>query len=318
MSSLTPILLLPKFGARTLRRRVSAMMLTAAALWASGSSLANTVLFIDLNNAAPEIAAVKAAMPKARDGSASRLIVVPSQRRFTPQHRAEILSVKQRFNTLHERALDCTTHAGPKHCLPIWTALQALEVERTKLTGDYGLKELSEDIRAEFGNNRVAADLVIISGHHSSGYFAGEIARLDMVDLMTLDLQFPDLLRHARSVLLLGCDTGTQSMLTEHFMPIFPAARLIIGADSPAPVRDNAANLRFIRAAVGAEERLANAPNAAEAKRRYSELRKQHWPVAIFWQQRHYFSRELSVDTSEARGAKPASLLALRTAPQAQ
>ncbi len=299
--------------------RLALLLPIAASLSLSASvNAANTVLFIDLNNASSEIAAVRAALPRASETRGARLIVVPSQRRFSEKRRAEILDVKQRFNALQERALDCTPAAGPAQCLPMWTALHALEVERTLLTGDYGLRELAEDIRAEFGGSPIAADRVIVSGHHSGGYFAGELARLEVSDLMQLDLQFPSLFRQARSVLLLGCDTGTHAMMAELFSPLFPSAIVIIGADSPAPVRDNTDNLRFIRAAIGAEDRLINASTAQDARRIFGDLRKQNWPVALYWQQRHYFSREFSAGAPSAHTSAVSPALPLRTSLRVQ
>ena len=66
--------------------------------------------------------------------------------------------------------------------------------------------------------NRIApealstVDIVVISAHHSNGYFRGELAQLDVNDLIRIDAEFPALLGQVRTLILLGCETGTPTM----------------------------------------------------------------------------------------------------------
>jgi hypothetical protein len=131
----------------------------------------------------------------------------------------------------------------------------------------------------------------VISGHHSGGYFGGEISRLDVVDLETLNIVFPTVFQNVRSVLLLGCETGSQQMVHNVFAPLFPAARVIIGSDGVAPLRDDPRNLHFVRAAVLAQPTLTEARSVVDASRAYRTLLRQPWPVALLWNREHYFTR---------------------------
>ena len=134
-------------------------------------------------------------------------------------------------------------------------------------------------------------NMVVISGHHSGGYFGGEISRLDVMDLETLNIVFPTVFQNVRSVLLLGCETGSQQMVQDVFAPLFPSARVIIGSDGVAPLRDDPRNLRFVRAAVLAQPMLTEARSIGDATRAYRALQRQPWPVALLWNRQHYFAR---------------------------
>ncbi len=265
------------------------LILTACTLSLALAAQPNTTLFIDLNNAAPEILAVRSAL--AEQGLGGRVIVVPSAQRLSNAQRADIFASQARLNAAQARALDCTKDDGVNGCQLIWAEMRELELERLKMTGSYGISELIEDIQQEVINMSASINMVVISGHHSGGYFGGEISRLDVVDLETLNIVFPTVFQNVRSVLLLGCETGSQRMVHNVFAPLFPAARVIIGSDGVAPLRDDPRNLRFVRAAVLAQPTLTEARSVVDASRAYRALRRQPWPVALLWNREHYFTR---------------------------
>jgi hypothetical protein len=91
--------------------------------------------------------------------------------------------------------------------------------------------------------------------------------------------------------LLLGCETGSQQMVHTVFAPLFPSARVIIGSDGVAPLRDDPRNLRFVRAAILAQPTLTRARTVGDASRIYRTLQRQPWPVALLWNREHYFAR---------------------------
>ena len=263
-------------------------------LVACGSSSAfaaapQATLFIDLNNAAPEIVAVRLAL--AEQGLGGRLIVVPSAQRFPAARRMEIFDSQARMNAAQARALDCTKDDGVNSCQLVWAEMRELELARLSMTGSYGIAELIEDIQQEVINSRADIGMVVISGHHSGGYFGGEISRLDVMDLETLNAVFPSIFQNVRSVLLLGCETGSQQMVSDVFAPLFQSARVIIGSDGVAPLRDDPRNLRFVRAAVLVQPMLAAARSVSDASRIYRALQRQPWPVALLWNREHYFAR---------------------------
>ncbi len=265
------------------------LILTAGTLSAALAAEPYTTLFIDLNNAAPEIFAVRSALAEQR--VAGGVIVVPSAQRFPAARRAAIFDSQARFNAAQARALDCTKDEGVNGCQIVWAEMRELELSRLKMTGSYGIAELIEDIQQEVINSRANIDMVVISGHHSGGYFGGEISRLDVMDLQTLNIVFPTIFKNVRSVLLLGCETGSLQMVHNVFAPLFPSARVIIGSDGVAPLRDDPRNLRFVRAAVLAQPTLIEARSVGDASRVYRTLQRQPWPVALLWNREHYFAR---------------------------
>lgn len=248
-----------------------------------------TTLFIDLNNAAPEIVAVRSAL--AEQSLGGRVIVVPSAQRFPAARRAKIFDSQVRLNAAQARALDCTKDDGVNGCQLAWTEMRELELARLEMTGSYGISELIEDIQQEVINIGANIEMVVISGHHSGGYFGGEISRLDVMDLETLRAVFPTVFQDVRTVMLLGCETGSLQMIRDVFAPLFPSAGVIIGSDGVAPVRDDPRNLRFVRAAVLAQPTLNGARTVGDASRVYRKLQRHPWPVALLWNREHYFTR---------------------------
>ncbi len=256
------------------------------------ASEVRTTLFIDLNNAAHEIVAVRSALGE--QGRGGQLIVVPSTQRFPAARRAQIFDSQVRLNAAQARALECTKDDGANGCQGVWAEIRELELARLRLTGSYGIAELIEDIQQQVMDSHASIDMVVISGHHSGGYFGGEISRLDVMDLKTLNTVFPMVFQNVRSVLLLGCETGSQQMVQNVFAPLFPSARVIIGSDGVAPLRDNPHNLRFVRAAMLAQPTLTGARSVGDASRAYRTLQRQPWPVALLWNRAHYFARMTS------------------------
>ena len=265
------------------------VMFTVGSVASAIASEPRTTLFFDLNNAAPEIIAVRAAL--AEQGTGGRLIVVPSAHRFPAARRTEIFASQARLNAAQVRALDCTKDDGVNGCQRLWGEMRELELARLRTTGSYGIGELIEDIQQEVIDVGATVDMVVISGHHSGGFFGGEISRLELMDLQTLNAVFPTVFQNVRSVLLLGCETGLQPMVRDVFAPLFPSARVILGSEGVAPLRDDPRNLRFVRAAVLAQPTLTAARSVGAASRVYRILQRQPWPVALLWNREHYFAR---------------------------
>jgi hypothetical protein len=257
------------------------------------------VLFIDLNNAEEELEAVASSLPRAN----ASLAVVPSLTRFSLKQRDEILKVKAQYDKTAKEAELCTLK-GTQTCPPLWAKLRELELERERLTDSYKVEKLLEDL-APLATR--SFDVVVISGHHSKGYFRGEIAELAVDDLMRVDLTYPNLFRNARTVILLGCETGTPHMFLNVFPAIFPAATTLLGAEDNAPTRSEARNLAFIEATLAAETKLALARDADEVLNIHKRLLARKWPVTILWRGEHYFAKKWH---GSIRDAGPALLQA--------
>ncbi|MGL5003394.1 MAG: hypothetical protein ACRDAM_10690, partial [Casimicrobium sp.] len=169
--------------------------------------------------------------------------------------------------------------------------MKALDRDRETLTGAFDIDALIADVRAQAD---LAFDVVVISGHHSGSYFRGEIGALDANDLLRIAFELPQQFAAVRSVILLGCETGVPSLVGDLFVKVFPAAKLIIGAEDNAPLRDELRNQRFVRALIAKEATLVASTARADIESAHRSWMNERWPVAILWQREHYLSKEWS------------------------
>lgn len=283
-------------------------LVVACAVASSWSAARSNVLFIDLNNAAGEIRAVRDAQPPN-----SQLRVIPGATRFDASQRAAILDVQARIVASTKTATNCPAH-NVTQCRALWEQLRQLELVREQLTQRYGIEQMVEDINQIDAATLDAIDIVVISGHHGNGYFRGEIAQLDVNDLLRLDAEFPALFGRVRTLILLGCDTGTTRMFSEVFARLFPTARLMIGSEDSAPTRDEARNLRFISALLRNESTLQSATRRGDVARIHNKLMAESWPVAMLWDRQHYFSRNWSGWLGGAAGLRMTRSLSVEAA----
>ena len=265
------------------------------------------VLFIDLNNADAEIRAARSAL--ARD---SQLFVIPSVTRLDARQRDSILDVQRRIVATTGQATECPP-SRVADCRELWGSLQQLETERAALTRDYGIEHMVEDLKQIPVEAINAIDVVVISGHHANGYFRGEIAQMEVNDLVRIDAEFPAMFGRVRTLILLGCDTGTPTLFSEVFGRLFPLTRLMIGSEDSAPTRDEARNLRFIASVMRHEASLQQTRRREDVARIHRLLLGESWPVAMLWDRQHYFSRGWSGWLGSAAGLRMTRSLSAAT-----
>ena len=244
------------------------------------------VLFIDLNNAEAEIAQFRNELPQATQA----IYVLPSLQRIDGAARLRVVRVHREIETLTAEASHCAplTKLNRSECHRLWDRLAALERERAQLTGQMAGAELKADaIKTVTG---APIDIVVISGHYQRKFFRGELAEMTDHDLLAMAEAMPSAFREARTVILLGCDTGTPEALTTLFRRVFPKTPIIIGSELPAPTRDELNNLAFIREVIRAEPALHAATNREQIARIHAALYEQRWPVTILWNQQEFFS----------------------------
>ena len=256
------------------------------------------VLFIDLNNADAEIRAVRSALPRN-----SALFVIPSSQRFDARQRDDIVDVQRRIVTTTQAATLCPP-SRVAECRVLWGSLRQLETERAGLTGHYDIEHMLEDLNQIPADAINAIDIVVISGHHSNGYFRGEIAQMDIHDLVRIDAEFPATFGRVRTLILLGCDTGTPALFSEVFARLFPLTRWMVGSEDSAPTRDEARNLRFINSVMRHESSMQQTRRRDDVARVHRLLLAQSWPVAMLWDRQHYFSRGWSGWLGAAAGLR--------------
>ncbi len=283
----------------------------AVAAAASEYVVRNNVLFFDLNNAEAEVAQFESALPIEN----RQLFLVPSLSRFDPERRKKILALHRSTDELTARAATCAplTAANRTSCHAMWEELRDLEVRRELLTVKFDGKQALADARL-IGDSVV--DIVVISGHHQRKFFRGELAEMHVDDLFAIAHAVPNAFNQARTVILLGCDTGTPQMLTQVFSKLFPAAELIIGSELPAPTRDEPRNLSFIREILRHESRLLAATTPDDIAPIYQRLLAEQWPVTLLWKREYFFSDDWRYWESMANGLRVIPRISATAAPR--
>lgn len=264
---------------------VSVLAVLAVAAVASEGVVRNNVLFFDLNNAEAEVAQFESELPIEN----RQLFLVPSLSRFDPERRKKILALQRSADQLTAEASICAplTQANRASCHALWDELRDLEVRRESLTMKFDGRQALDDTRL-IGDSVV--DIVVISGHHQRKFFRGELAELHVDDLFAIAKAIPNAFNQVRTVILLGCDTGTPQMMAQVFTTLFPAAALIVGSELPAPTRDEPRNLSFIREILRHESRLLAAASPDEIAPIYQRLLAEQWPVTLLWKREYFFS----------------------------
>ena len=259
----------------------------------------NNILFFDLNNAEAEVAQFESELPSEN----RQLFLVPSLTRFDPERRKKILALHRSTDELIAKASSCAplTQVNRASCHAVWDELRDLELRRESLTMKFDGKLALDDTRM-IGDSVV--DIVVISGHHQRKFFRGELAELHVDDLFAIAKAVPNAFNQARTVILLGCDTGTPQMLTEVFGKLFPAAELIVGSELPAPTRDEPRNLSFIRELLRHESRLLSAAVPDDITPIYQRLLAERWPVTLLWKREYFFSDDWRYWESSAHGLR--------------
>ena len=288
----------------TLWRAVGAFAVACVATLAGTAAatepaVRNNVLFFDLNNAEAEVAQFESELPIEN----RQLFLVPSLTRFDPERRKKILALHRNIDELTAQAATCAplTPANRASCHAVWDDLRNLEVRRELLTAKFNGKQALDDVRL-IGDNVV--DIVVISGHHQRKFFRGELAELHVDDLFAIANAVPGAFNQARTVILLGCDTGTPQMLAQVFSKLFPAAELIVGSELPAPTRDEPRNLSFIREVLRHESRLLSAAIPDEIAPIYMRLLAEQWPVTLLWKREYFFSDDWRYWENVAHGLR--------------
>jgi hypothetical protein len=246
---------------------------------------ARNILFIDLNNATAETQAVRESL-----ATGDQLFVVPSLGFLDAKRRTQILLISQRIETTTKLATDCKSR-GRVYCERLWSTLRELNLARTKLTEQYSSDDLIADIKA-VAQPSVSFDTLVISGHHSGSYFRGELAQFEANDLLRFDIELARELGGVKSLLLLGCETGVPTLMSDLFTKALPSLQLIVGAEDNAPTRDERRNLNFIRKYIRDETKMLSSAEFSRVSQLYRGLLQAEWPVSMLWQKRYFFSRD--------------------------
>lgn len=267
--------------------RVGVFLCLLAGLSFSASA---KTLFIDLNNAEPEIDAVKAGVA----GKPEQVIVLPSYEKIPKKNRLEIIRHQKNVDKFTEEAQECAVKVKkPKSCNTVYERIRQSELTRERLTGNYSAEDLEKEL-LEVAQKHAASPfkMVVISGHHENGYYLGELVAIRSAHLAKLVEQLPHVFQPVGTLLFLGCKTGTKDNYANTIAPMFPTIPVVVAAEDNAPLRDEPRNIAFVRKIMAQRELLVQAKNPKIVESIHSGLLGHRWPVSILWRQKLAFFKD--------------------------
>jgi hypothetical protein len=286
------------------RLKSLATQLGLAMLLALGAGhLQARTLFIDLNNAEPEINAIK----KGVGGKAEEVVVVPSYERISKKERLGVLKAQRNLDKYTEEAQECAVSVKKaKRCNDVYERIREAEVRRENYARAYSTEDLAQEITALAARHANRPfEMVVISGHHEHGFYLGELAKISAARLTEVVQGLPTLFTPVRTLLMLGCSTGTKENFENVLSPMFPTVQVIVAAEDNAPLRDEPRNILFVRRVMDHRQTLVTASNPKEIETVYGNLLAKNWPVSILWRQKLVFFKDstewVSTPVSAAR-----------------
>lgn len=260
-------------------------------LFAGLTSLGSAkTLFIDLNNAEPEIEAVKAGA----FGKKEEVVVLPSYERIPKKNRLEIIKQQKNVDKFTEEAQECAVAIKkPKSCATVYERIRKSELAREFLTGNYSAEDLEQELKEVAQKHALSPfKMVVISGHHEKGYYLGELAAIRSAHLAKLVEQLPQVFEPVGTLLFLGCKTGTKDNYAKTIAPMFPTIPVVVAAEDNAPLRDEPRNIAFVKKIMAKRESLVQAKNSKIVENIHSGLLGHRWPVSILWRQKLAFFKD--------------------------
>ena len=134
-------------------------------------AFAGDILFLDINNAIPEIQVVQEYMDKEKtknNGPESRLVIVPSLETYSMEKRQRIQELTAIMNGMKEKNILKPGGDFPRQIFNLG------KVIRWHKTGDqnkdYSLNDFLPELKDVLNNDSFDFDRVFISGHHGSNY----------------------------------------------------------------------------------------------------------------------------------------------------
>ncbi len=266
---------------------------------------AGQTLFIDFNNAASEITVIKK--------TDANTVVLPSYNSIPPKARVAARKANALLEKYTNEAQNCgvndavkftpkkDTEKSKQHpCDTVFARIRQAELARIQATGNYSAADLKEEIQTlalGYGleNNNTqpyAPTTLVISGHHEMGYYRGELSQMGLDEFKQLIQDNRALFANVKTVILLGCSTGTREVYNSILLPLFPNAPVMLAAEDKAPTRDEARNLEYIAKIMALRPKLLEANNTTKIATLYERLLQHtHWPVSLLWKQTHLFTK---------------------------
>ncbi len=220
-------------------------------------AFAGDVLFLDINNAIPEIQVVKEGMDtdKSTDnGSLSRLVIVPSYETYTLEKRHRIQELTAIMNGIKEKNI---LKPGSEFSRQIFNLGKVIRWHKTgDPNKDYSLDDFLPELKAVLNNDLFDFDRVFISGHHGSyygsmnGVLGGEFFNGLTVDTLKNLLNNSRTTKNVNSIILLGCNTAINKLMERDgagWAAVLPDSLLQFGFNETSPVKTDELNLSILR-----------------------------------------------------------------------
>lgn len=256
-------------------------------MWSVQQPVLARTLFIDLNNAEPEIAAIR----QGAGGKPEEVVVVPSYERISKKDRLAVLKTQRELDKFVEEAQDCAVATKkPKSCRDVYERIRQAEQRREAYVHNYSTEDLEDEL-AQLAVRDVNKpfDMVVISGHHEQGYYLGELTKIRATRFDEVVKSLPSLFKPIGTLLMLGCSTGTKENYASVLGPMFPSVPVIVAAEDNAPLRDEPRNISFVRMVMDNRTALVRARTPKQVESVYAGLLAKNWPVSILWQHKLLF-----------------------------
>jgi hypothetical protein len=261
--------------------KITMVTLCAVLILFSSQTFALT-LFIDFNNAESEIQAFRLN----GNGKPHDLLVLPSYERISISKRSAALRANARLDRWTLVAQQCALSERVKssHCNDVYTHIRQAELDRVAATGSYTFQDLKIELGLlQAGNPDLRFDMLVVSGHHETGFYSGELSQATERQFAELIKSGSLILSDLNTVVLLGCGTGSKNAYAEFLSPLFPKTTLVVGAEDSAPTRDEARNLAFIRKLNASRPKLLQVRTAKQIEPIFRSLLAEGWPVSLLW-----------------------------------
>ena len=251
---------------------------------------AQTILFIDLNNAPSEIRAVEAGRS---------VDVVPTYRTVDKQTRLKVEAIHRKNEQSQKLSGRCYIDNDQTDCLRLeklfgissqsqyYDFLHRLGEERRQLWPEFQATSLEGEILSIARN---AYETVVISGHHSNGYMSGELVDAFQFNVLKdIVIRNPSVFSRVKYLIILGCNSGQQDIITR-WQNVFPTSELVVASAGTAPIKTDPRNLDFIRKLMIQIDGLVNKPNPHEVLKVpvfMGRIRTRGGPVAVLYKSKN-------------------------------
>ncbi len=235
--------------------KVSVFILFLVLFWQH--AFAGDVLFLDINNAIPEVQVVKNRMDKEKTtnkGSEFRLVIVPSYATFPMEKRHRIQELTAIMNGIKEKNI---LKPGSEFFRQIFNLGKVIRWHKTgDPDKDYSLNDFLPELKAVLNNDSFDFDRVFISGHHGSDYgsmnavIGGEFFNGLTVDVLKNLFNSSKTTKNVNSIILLGCKTAINKLMERDgvaWAAVLPDSLFQFGFNETSPVKTDELNLSILR-----------------------------------------------------------------------